>query len=114
MPPAVRMTLDDYLRFEATADVRHEYRDGVVVAMAGGTYNHSLITSNVSGELRSRLKGKDCRALEANLRIRIPKRSRYYYADVPVVCGEPQFDLAAPRDSTILNPRLIVEVLSDS
>lgn len=108
------MTAEEYFRFEAAADERHEYRDGVVVAIAGGTYNHSLILMNVGAALHSRLKGGPCRVLESNLRLRIPRKAKYYYGDVPVVCGDPQFDPAAPRSTTVLNPRLIVEVLSDS
>lgn len=108
------MTVEEYLRLEVTADVRHEFRDGVAVAMSGGTYTHSLIITNLVGELRSRLKGKGCTALESNMRVRIPRRAKYCYPDVPVVSGSPEFDPAAPPETTILNPRLIVEVLSDS
>ena len=108
------MTVEEYFRLEADADVRHEYRDGDILAMAGGSYNHSLIITNLVGELRNRLRGGGCRVLESNLRLRIPRKAKYYYGDVPVVCGEPQFDPGAPQNTTVLNPRLIVEVLSDS
>ena len=109
------MTVEEYLRFEAAAaDVRHEFRDGVAVAMSGGTYTHSQIIVNVGGELRSRLKGKGCTTLESNMRVRIPRKAKYYYPDLPVVCGSPEFDPAGPAETTLLNPRLIVEVLSDS
>jgi Uma2 family endonuclease len=108
------VSVEEYFRLEAAADSRHEYRDGIVVAMAEGTYRHSLISSNVIGDLHVHLKGKDCHPLESNLRIRIPRKSKYYYADSMVVCGEPRFDPAAPAETTILNPRLIVEVLSES
>jgi Uma2 family endonuclease len=108
------VSIEEYFRLETASDVRHEYRNGIVVAMAGGTYRHSLITSNVIASLSTRLKGGECRPLESNLRIRIPRKAKYYYSDCLVICGEPQFDPAAPAETTILNPRLIVEVVSDS
>src|SRR5436190_1846687 len=106
-----RYTLDEYFKIARDSEVKLEYIDGEIVAMAGGTYNHSLITTNTIIALGNRLKGKQCRVLESNLRVGI-KRSRYTYPDIPVVCGAPQFD---PRDSeTIVNPRVLIEVLSPS
>jgi Uma2 family endonuclease len=111
-----RMTVDEYLVFELTADVKHEYRDGVIVDMAGTTYEHSVITLNASVQLHQRLQGKACRALDSNMRVRITRKSKYYYPDASVVCGEPDFDPGPKGTSrrTITNPRVIVEVLSDS
>ena len=106
-----RYTLDEYFKIARDSEVKLEYIDGEIVAMAGGTYNHSLIAANFIGALSPRLKGKPCRVLESNLRVGI-RRSRYTYPDIPVVCGSPQFD---PRDSeTIVNPRVLIEVLSPS
>ncbi|HEX8911115.1 MAG TPA: Uma2 family endonuclease [Humisphaera sp.] len=73
-----RMTVQEYFRREAVATTRHEYHDGVAFAIAGGTYNHSLITLDVGGELRARLKGKGCYALDSNLLVRIPRKAKYY------------------------------------
>jgi Uma2 family endonuclease len=110
------MTVDEYLIFELTADVKHEYRDGVIIDMAGTTLNHSLVAANTIGELRQRVRDKGCRTLEGNIRVRIPGKSRYYYPDASVFCGEPVFDPGPKGTSqmTITNPRVIVEVLSDS
>ena len=107
-----RYTVSEYLMFERAAHERHEYRDGQILAMAGGTYRHSLILANLIGELRNALKGKPCRALESNLRVRIPRTPLYTYPDASVVCGEPQFDPNDDALETIINPRVLLEVLS--
>ena len=108
------VTVEEYLRIENDSSERHEYRDGEILAMGGGTYEHSLITTNVLGELRNALKGKPCRALESNLRVRIARRARYMYPDAMVVCGPPDFDPADGGRRSVLNPRVVVEVLSPS
>ena len=117
-PPAEQAnrlyTVEEYLRIERDASEKHEYRDGQILAMAGGTVNHSLIVANVVSELHGALKGKRCRVFESNLRVRIPRTPLYTYPDATVICGPVQID---PRDSsgqTVTNPRLIVEVLSPS
>ena len=105
-----RYTLDEYFKIARDSEVKLEYVDRQIVAMAGGTYNHSLIAANMVGELRNRLKGKPCQVLESNLRIGIRRAGRYTYPDIPVVCGQPEFD---PKDDqTVTNPRLLIEVLS--
>ena len=109
-----RCTPEEYLRRERQAVEKHEYYHGEVIAMSGGAPDHSLIISNVNGELRSRLKGKPCRAYESNLRIRIPRTTLYTYPDASVICGGLQFDPLDTRRETVLNPTLIVEVLSPS
>lgn len=113
-PNQTRATPEVYLRYEYDATERHEYRDGEVVAMAGGTANHALIIMNVGGELRSRLKGKPCRVYDSNLRVRSVRRSLYTYPDATVICGEPQFDPADKRGQTVINPKVIIEVVSAS
>ena len=107
-------TISEYLQMERNAAERHEYRDGVIVAMAGGSARHSLICMNLGGEIRNALKGKPCRAYESNLRVRVPKTPLFTYPDVTVICGEPQFDESDEQQETVTNPRLIAEVLSPS
>lgn len=107
-----RYSIEEYFRIADDSEQKLEYIDGDVVAMAGGTYNHSLITANVTGELRQLLKGKPCRVLESNLRVGIPNNLRFMYPDVPVVCGKPEFDPRDRKNLTLVNPRLVVEVLS--
>ncbi len=107
-----RFTIEEYLRLEVEAKQRHEYRDGRIIDMAGGSPEHSLIIANVIGEMRNQLKGKPCRVYDSNLRIRVPRTPLYTYPDVSVICGEMQFDPEDAGRTTATNPRLIVEVLS--
>lgn len=102
----------DYLAFERAAEERHEYADGEIFAMSGGTWEHSLIAGNITGELRAALLERRCTAHGADMRIHIPSTKRYTYADALVVCGDPVFTDDV-RD-TLVNPGVIVEVLSDS
>jgi Uma2 family endonuclease len=109
-----RYTVSEYLRYEQEASERHEYRRGEIIAMAGGTYNHSLIVANIIRELGNALKGKPCRVLDSNLRVRSRRVAMFTYPDASVVCGEPQFDPDDPANQTITNPRVLIEVLSPS
>ena len=107
-----RLSEQEYLDFERLSPEKHEYADGEIFAMSGGTYEHSAITSNIVRELGNALADRLCRALESNMRLKVPATGRYVYSDASVFCGRPEFT-DATRD-TLLNPRLIVEVLSDS
>ncbi len=109
-----RHTIEEYLRLEEKALDRHEFHDGEILAMSGGTYRHSRINTNTLVELATRLKGKPCHPLDSNMRVRIALLPRYVYPDINVVCGPPEFDPADSKQTTILNPRVVVEVLSDS
>ncbi len=104
----------EYLAWERAAPERHELLDGEIFAMAGASFAHNKIVGNVVGELRQALRGSPCDVTPSDLRVRIPgpRGGLYTYPDALVVCGEPQFEDAA-RD-TLLNPTVIVEVLSDS
>ncbi|HMV86966.1 MAG TPA: Uma2 family endonuclease [Blastocatellia bacterium] len=105
-------TEEEYLAFERISNVRHEYLAGQIYAMAGATREHNLITGNVAAELRTQLKGKPCETYSSDMRVRVPRSGQYTHPDVVVVCGKPQF-LDGEAD-TLLNPVLIVEVLSPS
>lgn len=107
-------TVDEYLTIERDAVERHEFRDGEIVSMAGGTVVHSQIIANCLGEIGSRLKGKPCRAYDSNLRVRISRGTLYSYPDITVICGSPVIDPDDRWGETVTNPRLIVEVLSPS
>jgi len=107
-----RYTVAEYLRLEQDAQEKHEYRDGEILLMAGGSADHSLITANVIGELRNQPKGKPCRVYDSNLRVRISRTVLYTYPDASVICGPRE--TRDPSGQTLTNPRLIVEVLSDS
>lgn len=97
---------------ELKAEERHEYSHGEIVLKSGGSDVHSFVIANVIGELGRRLKGKPCSVGEGNLRVRNRHEPRYVYPDASVICGEREYDPEDPNRHTILNPRVIVEVLS--
>ena len=102
---------EEYLAFEREAADKHELIDGEIVAMAGATREHNLISGNVFAGFHSRLRGKPCETYANDMRVRM-ERGRYSYPDVVVVCGEPQF--ADEEFDVLLNPVVVVEVLSKS
>jgi Uma2 family endonuclease len=108
-----RYSVEEYLAMEEKSPEKHEYRDGEIVAMAGGTENHSLICINITATLRNALRNKPCRVYDSNLRVAIPRDRRFVYPDGFVICGPSAFHPQAPN-SAVTNPKLIVEVLSDS
>ena len=103
---------DGYLALEQKSEVKHEYFAGEMFAMAGGTLNHSLIASNFNSHLRSLLSGRGCLVFTSDLRVKIVATGLFTYPDVSVVCGPP--DLLHQPSDTLVNPTLIVEVLSES
>jgi Uma2 family endonuclease len=107
-----RLTPAEYLAQERAATYRSEYFDGETFAMAGGSPNHSLIKVNVTGELRARLKDRPCAAYNSDLRVLIAATGLYAYPDASVIRGPLEFDDA--RQDTVLNPAVLVEVLSES
>jgi Uma2 family endonuclease len=109
-----RYTIEEYLKIADDSEVKLEYVDGEIVSMAGGTANHSLISENFGRELGNRLKGKPCRVYDSNLRVGIPGNPRYMYPDRLVVCGKPAFDPRDKKNLSVMNPRFVVEVLSES
>lgn len=109
-----RYTIEEYLRRERDSVEKHEFDDGEILAMAGATRVHVLITGNVHGELRNRLRGKPCVPYGSDLRIRLSSPPKFVYPDVTVICGEPLADPDDRRGESFLNPRVIVEVLSSS
>jgi Uma2 family endonuclease len=109
-----RYSIEEYLRIEDDSSQRHEYFDGEIVAMAGGTPQHSLIICNITREVGNRLKGTSCRVYEANLRVRVPRSRLYVYPDATIVCGPSEFDPDDHKKQTIINPRAVIEVLSPS
>ena len=106
------MSYAEYLAAEAVSEVRHEYLNGDVWAMAGGTPEHAALAAAMTGELRTALRGKPCRTYSADLRVRVLDTGLSTYPDVAVVCGQ----LATARDDehAAVNPIVLVEVLSDT
>jgi Uma2 family endonuclease len=107
--PNTPLSVTEYLQLEEAAEFRSEYIDGQMVAMAGGTLNHALISSNLVGEFRNRLLVSDCKVFGSDMRIRTSPSGIYTYADAVVGCGRLEV-----VDNTLTNPVLIAEVLSDS
>jgi Uma2 family endonuclease len=105
-----RLTAAEYLEIERAAEFKSEFYAGEMFAMAGASPPHVLITSNVTAELNAQLKGRPCRVYSSDLRVRVSETGLYTYPDVVVVCGQQQFD--DEKGDTLLNPTLIVEVLS--
>jgi Uma2 family endonuclease len=110
--PSRRLTPEEYLAMERQSEEKHEYLDGEVFAMTGTSLRHNDIVWNVAGILYSQLRGRPCRASVGDMRIQVDATGLYTYPDIVVVCGEPQ--LADAELDTLLNPTLIIEVLSPS
>jgi Uma2 family endonuclease len=106
------VTPDEYLAAERLSDYRSEYLDGGVYPMTGGSINHIRIVSNLTAELNVQLRGRRCDVLPTEMKIRLQESRKFFYPDVTVVCGEPQFH--DNRRDIILNPDLLIEVLSPS
>lgn len=107
-------TIAEYLEMEEKAEERHEYHDGEILAMSGGTDLHSLILINLYATLKPALKGTPCRIYDCNMRLRILNQNRYVYPDATIVCGPVAFDHGDPKRTTINNPKVVIEVLSES
>lgn len=106
------ITLQEYETRERDALVKSEYFRGEMFAMAGGSPEHSLIATNFTREAGNQLKGKPCVPYNSDLRVKVEASGLYTYPDASIVCGPPQMDAAVK--GTILNPSVIVEVLSES
>jgi Uma2 family endonuclease len=106
------MSPEEYLAFERGADEKHEYRDGVIVAMSGAKWNHNVIAWNIGGELRNKLKDRECVVCPGDMRVFLPSDDLYVYPDVVVVCGKPDFQDQV--FDTLLNPIIVIEILSES
>jgi Uma2 family endonuclease len=108
------VSIDEYLALEEQSEGKHEYVDGQIIAMAGSTGDHALITINISSALRQLLKGKPCRVYSSDLKIRPASRRRFRYPEASVICGPVEYDPASKSKHVALNPRVLVEVLSPS
>lgn len=108
--PKSLFTPEEYLRLEREADYRSEYCDGRIFAMAGASPEHVLIVGNVVTQLNLQLRERPCRVYSTDLRVRVTPTGLYTYPDVVVICDELEF--ADEERDTVLNPTLIVEVLS--
>lgn len=106
------MTYAEYLAFEAAGDTKHEYLNGEVFAMAGGTITHGALAMAVGTALSNALRDRLCRVLSSDVRVRSKVTGLTTYADVTVVCQK--IEVTDDDPQSVLNPALIVEVLSES
>lgn len=108
----VFLSPEEFHEFEDNSPIKHEYWNGTLVAMAGGTDNHSIICGNIAGAARELLKGKPCRARNSEKSVRIESANTEYYPDALIFCPPGRF--RGRGDRVLLNPKVIFEVLSES
>jgi len=106
------ITEEEYLEQERASEVKHDFYQGEIFAMAGASERHNLIVSNVIGELRTQLKNTPCRVYPGDMRLNISETGLNTYPDAMVICGKREF--TDEQRDTVLNPDVIIEVLSDS
>ncbi len=109
--PKNYMTPEEYLKFERESEIKHEYLDGEVFAMAGASRKHNLILGSTYASLYAQLRERPCETYMSDQRVKVSTKF-YTYSDISIVCGEAEFE-----DSdvdTLLNPQVIIEVLSPS
>jgi Uma2 family endonuclease len=109
--PKQRLTVQEYLTLERQSETKNDYLAGEVFAMTGASRKHNLISGNIFADLHAQLSGTTCEVYTGDMRVRTPS-DLFCYPDVVAVCGEPRFDDI--EFDTLLNPTLIVEVLSKS
>jgi Uma2 family endonuclease len=110
--PKTHLSPEQYLVLERQANHRSELRDGEMVAMAGASRRHVRIVTNLVVALDNQLRGSPCNVYSNDLRVKVSRTGLYTYPDVVVTCGEEQFD--DTHNDTLLNPIVLIEVLSES
>jgi Uma2 family endonuclease len=105
-----KFTAKEYLAMEEVAPYKSEYYRGEIFALSGGSLDHSIIQGNLIRELGTQLAPTPCRVLTSEIKVHVKASDLYTYPNAAVVCGRVQF--LERRNDTILNPLLILEVLS--
>lgn len=106
------MTEVEYLEFEQTADTKHEFAYGEIIDMVGASRRHNLICTNVVANLHQQFGNRPCEVYQSDMRVQVRHANAYRYPDIVAVCGEPQF--ADTKPESLLNPTVLIEVLSPS
>jgi len=104
-------TPEEYLEIERLSPIKHEYRQGQLLAMAGASKAHVIITGNLSALLVNHLRGTNCISYAVDMKVRLPSLNLFYYSDLAVTCDERD---RSSNEDFIRYPKLIVEILSDS
>lgn len=107
-----RFTPEQYLALERKAEMKSEFYDGFIEAMAGASRAHGLISLNLASQIHGLFKDRTCEVYSSDMRVWVPAARSYNYPDVVAVCGKPRFQDG--EFDTLLNPTMIVEVLSPS
>ncbi len=110
--PKTRITSEQYLAQEREAEFRSEYYLGETFAMAGASRAHNLIAGNVFAAIHGQIAARDCEVYQGDMRVKISATGLYVYPDVVIACEKPDFEDA--ELDTLLNPRVLIEVLSKS
>jgi len=112
LQPQRRYTPEEYLALERKAEHKSEYFSGEIFAMSGASRQHNLIVANVVASLHGQLRNRPCEVYASDMRVKVSPTGLYTYPDVVAVCGAPRFD--DEQKDTLLNPTVIIEVLSSS
>jgi Uma2 family endonuclease len=110
--PQRRYTPEEYLTLERKAEYKSEYVNGEIFAMSGASERHNVIVLNIGASLHAQFRHRPCRVYASDMRVKVSQTGLYTYPDIVALCGEPQFDDA--QKDTLLNPAVIIEVLSPS
>ena len=109
--PAVKhISVADYLQAEDVSEVKHEYYAGEIFAMAGGSFPHNQIASNIMIDIGQFLKSRPCGIYGSDLKVHVKNKASFVYPDLTIICNGPQF--YEDRNDIIINPSVIIEVLS--
>nr|WP_242022945.1 Uma2 family endonuclease [Pseudanabaena mucicola] len=109
LPDRILMSYEEYLAWESTQEMRHEYIDGEVVAMADGTRNHNRVSGNIFKILDDAFGDRQCEVYISDVKVQVERNRKYFYPDIVVTCDESDRD-----PQLVLFPCLIIEVLSPS
>lgn len=113
LQPKKVYSLEEYFKLEKSRNEKFEFWDGAVWSMSGARFFHNIIVGNMNTELDILLREKGCRALPSDMRIKVPSYPPYRYPDLTALCGTPKIEQIGGIEM-LVNPQLIVEVLSDS
>lgn len=103
--PVVRLSIEEYLQGELESEIRHEFYDGMVYAMAGAGRRYNILALNIASQLRQKASGSTCRTFMADMKLFLPVLNRFYYPDIIVACDEDD-----KKELYVEKPCLIIEV----
>jgi Uma2 family endonuclease len=111
--PQQTYTLEEYFALELASEEKYEFWNGEVICMSGASLAHNRITINLGTEVHSQLRERGCQVFPADMRVKVPMYPPYRYPDLSALCGTPEIETIGGLD-VLINPALIVEVLSKS